>query len=92
MPRTKEIKLSSPLDEASELQRALRELHQADQLAERAVVRIFAVFRNLKFGQPKGPDKAVERLDRAHDQVGNSRFALKDAAHQLEQVLKEAGR
>ncbi len=89
----KDFKLSSPLNQASELRKAAKESRQADQLTEYAVMRAFEVFRVLKFGKLQGPglQKAIDRLDRATEQLGDARAALGDAVYQIEQVLKETG-
>lgn len=100
----REVKLSQPLDQVAEVKKALRDLWRADELAEQAAVRIFAVFHELKFGRPlhpppgddgrrspRGPEYMVSRLDRSHDQVGEARPALKDAAHQLQMLLQAGG-
>jgi len=89
MPR--DFKISSPLDQVAELRRAAREARQADALAEQAVMRAFEVYRTLKFGQAETPEKVLDRLDRASDQLGSARFALGDASYQIEQLLRETG-
>jgi len=92
--RTKPFKLSSPLDQPREIRRSISESRQADQLAEHAVMRAFAVFRAIKFPNrdlSREQAKIVERLDRATDQLGDARAALGDAVYQMEQVLREAG-
>jgi hypothetical protein len=77
--------------QVSEIKQAIREARKADQLAEHVAVRTFEVFRSMKFGQPSGPPSAIDRLDKAHDQVGEARFALREAVHQLEKLLQQAG-
>lgn len=93
MPR--EFKVSSPLNMPAELRKAARESRQADQLAEHAVMRAFAVYRALKFNTkiPKTTEleKTLERLDRATEQLGDARASLGDAVYQVEQILKEIG-
>jgi len=93
MPR--EFKLSKPLNMPAELRKAARESRRADELAEHAVMRAFEVFRVLKFSKtlPKTPEveKAISRLDRATEQLGDARAALGDAVHQVEKVLEESG-
>lgn len=92
----KEFKLTKPLDMPVELRRARGEVLRADQLAEHAHMRLFEVYRVLKFSEgleltPEGR-KALERLDRATSILSDVRGALGDAAYQVEQVLREAGR
>jgi len=91
---TKEFKLSKPLNGPAELRKAIREAREADALAEHAVMRAFEVYRILKFATPNrtaAGDRAMERLDRATEQLGEARAALADAAYQVEQVLEETG-
>ena len=87
----KSFKLSSPLNQPSELHRAVREARQADQLAEYAIMRAFEVYRVHKFGGQGGSEKVISRLDRATEELGNARQALGDAVYQMETLLKEAG-
>lgn len=90
----KEFKLTKPLDLQVELHKAAKEARQADQLAEFAVMRAFEVYRVLKFRKegtltPEG-QKALERLDRATEALGNARGELGDAVYQIEEILKTA--
>lgn len=88
----KEVKLSQPLDQVAEVKKALRALWRADDLCEEAAVRIFAVFRELKFAKNLGPDDpTVQRLDEAHDKLGDVRPNLDIAAHDLAKLLQRAG-
>lgn len=82
---------NAPLDQVAELKQAIQEARKADQLAEKAAVRTFMVFREMKFGKPTGPQVAIDILDRTHDQLGDARAALQDALHQLERLLQRAG-
>jgi DNA-binding transcriptional LysR family regulator len=89
---SKELKLTAPLDLEVEVLKAARETRRADQLAELAIQRAFAVFQVLKFPKkqeltPEG-QKYLERVERAYDQLGEARHAMNDAAYQLEQLLK----
>jgi hypothetical protein len=81
----------SSTNQVTEIKQAIREARRADKLAEQAAMRTFEVFRQLKFGQPTGPASAVACLDKAHDQLGEARFALGDTVHQLEKLLRQAG-
>ncbi len=90
----KEFKLTKPLDLQVELRKAAKEARQSDQLAEFSVIRAFEVYRVLKFRKedtltPEG-QKALERLDRATEALGNARGELGDAVYQIEEVLKTA--
>ncbi len=90
----KEFKISRPLNMEAELLKAAKEAKQADQLAEFAVMRAFEAYRVLKF-RKEGPltaegQKALERLDRATEALGDARFKLGDAVYQIEEVLKTA--
>jgi hypothetical protein len=79
----------------AELRKALRETVQAAQLAEYAHMRLFTICQTLRL--PKGQEitpegiKALERLDRAFDVLGNAREDLGDTHYQVEQVLKDSG-
>lgn len=86
-----QIKISSPLNQVAEIKQAIREARRADQLAENAAIRVFHVFRELKFGNPVGPAPAIDRLDKAHDLVGDARSALGETIYQLEKLLSRAG-
>ena len=85
------FKISSPLHEVAEIKQAIREARKADQIIQQAAIRTFEVFRSLKFGEPAGPPSTISHLDRAHDQIGEARFALKDTIHHLEKLLQQAG-
>ncbi len=87
----KEVKLSSPLDHVKEVKQALRDLWRAEELAEQAAVRIFAVFRELKFSEPQRPGSAIARLDHAHGALADANPSLRDSAHQLEMLLRAGG-
>jgi hypothetical protein len=86
-----QFKISSPLNQVTEIKQAIRESRKADMLAQQAAIRTFQVFRALKFDNPSGPPSAISALDRAHDQIGEARFALKDATDHLEKLLRQAG-
>jgi hypothetical protein len=85
------FKISSPLNQVTEIKQAIRESRKADQIIQQAAIRTFEVFRSLKFGETAGPPSTIARLDRAHDQIAEARFALKDTIHQLEKLLQQAG-
>lgn len=86
MPKT-----SSP-NQVTEIKQAIREARRADKLVEQAAMRTFEVSRQLKFGAPSGGTApGIARLDKTHDQLGDARFALGDAVHQLEKLLQQAG-
>lgn len=68
---------------------------KADTAAEVAAMRTYDAFHILKFGKaalsPQG-QRALERLDKAHDQLGGARHELGNAHYQLEQVLNPNAR
>ena len=66
-------------------------MRKADQLAEFAHMRAFEVFRMLKFGASKGNPVQIQRLERATEQLTETRTNLAEAVHQLEKLLAEAG-
>lgn len=49
------MKISSPLNPVAEVKQAIRDARKSDQLAEQAAMRVFEVFRALKFNTPTGP-------------------------------------
>jgi hypothetical protein len=91
----KEFKISNPLNMPMELHRARREVSQADQLLDRAHARLFEIYRGLKFLRNQkltpGGEAALGRLDRATDDLANTKEELRDASYQVEQVLKLSG-
>ena len=61
--RNQVVKISSPLNQVAEVKQAIRDARKADRLAEQAAMRVFEVFRALKFDTPTGPPSAIARLD-----------------------------
>lgn len=86
------FKISSPLNEVAELKQAIREARKADQLVEQAAMRTFEVVRQLKLKAPTGGTApGIVHIDKAHDLLGDARFALGDTVHWLEKLLQRAG-
>jgi hypothetical protein len=83
--------MATPFNPVAEIKQAIREARKADQLAEKAAIRTFEVFRALKFGKSNAPPSAIELLDQAHDQLGEARFSLGNMVHKMEKILRQAG-
>ena len=72
------------------LKSSLAAISRQDAAIEQSHMRLFGIYRMLKFGKspltPEG-EKAIERLDAALSELSEARQVLGNAHHQIETIL-----
>lgn len=90
-PGYPDFKISSPLNQATELKKTLAEIMKGDGLAEFSHMRLEAVRNSIKHlaGSPQAAD-IIARLDTATNDLGSIRQYFADAAYQIEEIIRKA--